>query len=510
MEGSIRTPASTILALLLTLAAHAAGAAAPADFYSGMLSRGIAHFESGADEAATKELRIAAFGLMDSIEKFETAQAYLAASSARAGRDADARFALQRLLAAERIQARYGAVPLPAPVRAYVDSVAKRLLSADQLAALRRRPATAAPGTSSPVAAPQPTPASAISQRPKIVPEENPAVSPEPPIPATKPPVSSASADASAVPQCATEPPPAPMPRPAVAQTTKPPSPVNRPATVPTARPDPVTQPVPSPTYPVTTNTNTATPRDGRPAAGTAAPTSAPPASTRPVPTPQPVTRVEPVPRPTPQPVPAPVSRGPQPVTPAPVPRAPQPAAPQPARPQTPQPTAAVSTAPRQVPVDDRAAIERERARVAAERRFEEQAVRIESRSQPVTSAPAAAEDVNRKLIAANAALSAGNIVRARQAYSELAQLPLDRSIALRVAESLYNLGSYRDAVVAYQRAAPLRNGEETPRYHFAVSLYESGQYKAAKRELAAALPKLEATSELARNRAKIEGAIDR
>ena len=39
--------------------------------------RGIQHFDSGLYDAAIKELRIAAFGYVDSIDQFETTQIYI-------------------------------------------------------------------------------------------------------------------------------------------------------------------------------------------------------------------------------------------------------------------------------------------------------------------------------------------------------------------------------------------------------------------------------------------------
>jgi hypothetical protein len=51
--------------------------------------------------------------------------------------------------------------------------------------------------------------------------------------------------------------------------------------------------------------------------------------------------------------------------------------------------------------------------------------------------------------------------------------------------------------------------GEEQYHYYFAVALYETGRYAQAKRELAASIPYITVTSDVARYRAKIEGAIE-
>src|SRR5204862_71324 len=61
----------------------------------------------------------------------------------------------------------------------------------------------------------------------------------------------------------------------------------------------------------------------------------------------------------------------------------------------------------------------------------------------------------------------------------------------------------------AFERAAGFRKGEEPYHSYLAVSLYETGRYNAAKRELAAALPYIEVTPDIARYRIKIEGAIE-
>src|SRR5436190_11978306 len=68
-----------LLALLLTVSTWGSTlhAAAPAEFYLNLLRRGVAHVDTGLNDAAARELRIAAFGLVDSLPQFETAQVYL-------------------------------------------------------------------------------------------------------------------------------------------------------------------------------------------------------------------------------------------------------------------------------------------------------------------------------------------------------------------------------------------------------------------------------------------------
>ncbi|HWS71721.1 MAG TPA: tetratricopeptide repeat protein, partial [Thermoanaerobaculia bacterium] len=139
-----------------------------------------------------------------------------------------------------------------------------------------------------------------------------------------------------------------------------------------------------------------------------------------------------------------------------------------------------------------------------------ERAAELERNAPPPATAASAPADLKARLAAADAALAGGDLGAARAAYAELVEVPnLDRASALHLGESLYEAGDHRNAVRAFQRVGTFRAGEEPQRYTFALALYETGSYRAAKRELAAALPKLEQTAELQRNRAKIEGAID-
>jgi len=131
---------------------------------------------------------------------------------------------------------------------------------------------------------------------------------------------------------------------------------------------------------------------------------------------------------------------------------------------------------------------------------------------QPATSpaSPLSPEALRSRLATADAALSNGDLTTARSGYAELVDTTsLDHATALHLGENLYEAGDYRNAVRAFQRVGAFRPGEEPQRYTFALALYETGNYREAKRELSAALPKLEETPEVLRNRAKIEGAIE-
>lgn len=76
------------------------------------------------------------------------------------------------------------------------------------------------------------------------------------------------------------------------------------------------------------------------------------------------------------------------------------------------------------------------------------------------------------------------------------------------IAESgkgLYRLGAYADAVEAFRNLGTFARGEEDLRYYNAVSLFETGHYDEARKELACALPYIQITSDVARYRDKIQ-----
>lgn len=374
--------------LVVALAASSA-VAADSDFYQRLLQRGIAHYNDGNYAPAMQELKLAAFGLVDSLDHFETAYVYYTNAAQKLQKEASARDALQRILAAEKIEHRYAALTLPAEVRTAFEAAARSLLRRDELGLLRIGTA-AAPKTTE-------------------------IVVPDPIVPAPKTP----------------QPPPAtPQPAPA------------------TPQPAPVTpQPQPKAPQPVAV-----------------------------IPQPAPVK---------PQPQPVPRAPQPAPVIPQPQPAKPQPMKPQPA-PITPQPST------QQPPVTQ-----------------QPQSVPPQPQSQPPTR-PAASNDIGETIFAAERAVNQGDLASARNLYRALlAQPQLPRTSALRIAEGLYRSRDFPNTVKAFGRAMPLARGEEPYRYYLAVALYETGNYAAAKRELAAALPYIDETPDVSRYRAKIEGAVE-
>lgn len=126
------------LVMLLTCAPLYAVTAT--DFYVGLLRRGVADVEAGRDELAVTPLRLAAFGLVDSIDHYETAQAYLVVALERMNKSEAARDAALRIVAAERVERRFAALALPAAIRASFATSARKLLPSAEAAQLLTMP----------------------------------------------------------------------------------------------------------------------------------------------------------------------------------------------------------------------------------------------------------------------------------------------------------------------------------------------------------------------------------
>lgn len=132
--------------------------------------------------------------------------------------------------------------------------------------------------------------------------------------------------------------------------------------------------------------------------------------------------------------------------------------------------------------------------------------------SQPAATTPAPAvaapsNDFATQLIAAEQAIGANDLATARSRFTALAAGKLDHEQALRVAEGAYRARDFASVVKAMKKAGKLKANEGFYRYYLAVALFETGDVKRAKKELAAALPHVEMTEDVARNRARIEAA---
>ena len=311
---------AAVVVLGMTLGAGTALAAPPSEFYLNLLRRGIASLAQGRNDVAARELRIAAFGLLEHVDRFQLAEIHLAIASDRLKNEADARAAAQRVVNAERVRQSYAALELSPETRAAFEKIATRLLPSDQIAILRR-----------PVVAPVP--------QPRVV-------------------VAPASAKV------------------------------------------PVAQP-----------------------------------------------RVVP---PTPTPTPAPVSQPPK-VTPS---------------------------------------------------------IAAPAVTKPAPRAAAITKELATTIAAGERALAANNLTQARTLFHEaLERAPDDHDLLIRIAEGLYRARDFPTVVKVFNRLGPLRRGEEPYHYYLAVALYESGDHRAAKRELRAALPFIEETADVTRYRTRIEAA---
>jgi hypothetical protein len=351
MHKFIRMCALT--AVLLGTAA-AASAATPNEFYLGLLRRGTASYEASRFTDAVKQLRIAAFGLVEAVDQYQIAQVYLTLTYEKLGASDRAREAAHRVVLAERVQRKYSALPLPAAVRTAFEAAAGRLLSATESAVLLRSPQTR-PSTSQPTPSTIPPPQTSTSEK-----------------------IASRSAT--------------PVPQPEKSRTVK------------------------------------AVPQTTKPSQAAT----------------------------TPQPPPA-----------------------------SPPAKAGGEAGGRGGPVEP---------------------------ARPATAAPAprtlSASEVSTRLVAGDRALNAGNLKDAQHAYRDLLGAPgLDHETLIRIAEGLYRARDFSGTLSAFDRAGTLRPGEEPYRYYIAVALYETGDFPRAKKELAAVLPHIEVTPDVARYRIKIESA---
>ena len=169
---------------LVALAAASAFAASGDEFYDRLFNRGMAQFNEGNYPNAYNSLRTAAFGLLEDIRRFETAEIYMTLSASRLHRESDARAAAQRVITAERIERRYGSLSLPDTIRKEFDEAARTLLTADQVAFLHG----AAPVTSTRPPAPAPQTTTITIPPPIIVPAPQPKQTPPATQPKTVPP----------------------------------------------------------------------------------------------------------------------------------------------------------------------------------------------------------------------------------------------------------------------------------------------------------------------------------
>lgn len=142
VQSLMRKLTQWMLYLVMLLTCAPLYAVTATDFYVGLLRRGVAEVEAGREELAVTPLRLAAFGLVDSIEHYETAQTYLVVALERMNQSEAAREAALRIVAAERVERRFAALALPAAIRASFATSARKLLPSAEAAQLLTIPST--------------------------------------------------------------------------------------------------------------------------------------------------------------------------------------------------------------------------------------------------------------------------------------------------------------------------------------------------------------------------------
>ena len=124
----------------------------------------------------------------------------------------------------------------------------------------------------------------------------------------------------------------------------------------------------------------------------------------------------------------------------------------------------------------------------------------------PVSTAAAPPPVIDPTLDQAASLAANGQPDQARRVYLALLNAAnVSRATIAASAQGLYRLGDYADAVEAFRDLGTFSRGEEDLRYYNAVSLFETGHYDDAKKELACALPYIQITGDVARYRDKIQ-----
>jgi len=448
-------------------------------FYETRFQSGVIDFNRAAYARAVEELRIAAFGRVDDIPAYETAEIYLSVANDKLNRVEDARIAAVKVTQAEQISPAYTALKLPPDVRTAFESLLPALLTREQLANVPAfaRFADQAPsvplGTPTPSRQPRtqvPTPTKEPPVATTVKKNENQVETPQPAldygrlalerVAAGDEPGARRYADLAFAADDTN-----PNAHTALAQIGRAHDTWNEVAehysVVRTRRRLTDDE---SATYLI------ALVRIGRPSDAAGVRQTLPASvlgrsdvrqawqSMEPKTTPvsQPVA---PVPQPVPQQVPRPAAPVPQPT--APVPHTPAPM-PQPATPvphaPLPQPVVPAPVVPSPAP---------------------------DSTSQPVVDQIAAAERM----------VGAGNIVGARTELRRIATIPnLQRSERQALARALSQTALYAESSAQYRKTYPLKAGEESHMFYEAVNRYELGDYALARQLITRAMPALPQT----------------
>jgi tetratricopeptide (TPR) repeat protein len=103
-------------------------------FYEARFQSGVIDFDRAAYARAVDELRIAAFGRVDDIPAYETAEIYLTVTNDKLDRVEDSRLAALKVTQAEQIKPSYATLVLPPDVRTAFEHLLPVLLTREQLA----------------------------------------------------------------------------------------------------------------------------------------------------------------------------------------------------------------------------------------------------------------------------------------------------------------------------------------------------------------------------------------
>ncbi len=132
----MRRVCGCVLAVVLGTAVLSTAAAEAPPFYTRMLQRGITAFQKGEYARAIDLLRVGAFGMLDEIPQYETAQIYIVVSAQKLNRIEDAQAAARKFADAERIAPSYASLSVDAAVRHDFDQLMPKLLTQEQMALL--------------------------------------------------------------------------------------------------------------------------------------------------------------------------------------------------------------------------------------------------------------------------------------------------------------------------------------------------------------------------------------
>ena len=124
---SLLRPLGALFGCLVTLSGSAQS------FYEARFLSGVTDFNRGAYARAVDELRVAAFGRVDDLARYEAAEIYLVIAYQKLDRVDDSRLAALKVLQAEQVTPVYATLDLPRDIRASFEALVPSLLNKEQL-----------------------------------------------------------------------------------------------------------------------------------------------------------------------------------------------------------------------------------------------------------------------------------------------------------------------------------------------------------------------------------------